>query len=83
MKIEIEINEKKIEIFYEKDGRFSYAKFKDGENITCQLVFEGKTYNITEHRSVLFGNTEVCDARYIQLIELESYIPYHLFIPNK
>jgi len=71
-----------IEIEYDNDGYFKHVTNIDtGEKMMIEIMLEGRGYTIKENKGYL--KMDVCDARYIRIMELDLFIPRFLFIKNR
>lgn len=83
MKIQIEYLKYKLELTYHKNGFFEYAKdLKTNEFLMIESKFSGNGYEIKPEKFMIGGESNVCDARYVKIMSIDLFVPYHIFIPD-
>ncbi|MFA5586448.1 MAG: hypothetical protein WDA02_07895 [Saccharofermentanales bacterium] len=84
MKIKFKHLGKNIEITYNEDnGYLDYVKDLDtDEYLTIESKFQGKGIDIKKESFMIGSISNVCDARYARLIELDIFIPRFIYIKN-
>lgn len=86
MKLHIEHNGINIEVQYNNSGMFK-GYFKQainvgtGEPMIVQQSISGVGYEIKT--STFLMSMDVCDARYVRIVDADLFVPRILFIENK
>lgn len=83
MEIRLLYNAINIEITYDDDGYLEHVKnLHTGKHMMIESKIEGSGYEI-KRDNFLIENTDVCDARYVRIMEFDIFIPRLIFIVNK
>jgi len=84
MKIKFKYLGKNIEITYNEDnGYLDYVKDLDtDEYLTIESKFQGRGIDIKKESFMIGGVSDVCDARYSRIVELDIFIPRFIYIKN-
>jgi hypothetical protein len=73
-----------IELTYDDNGRFEYAKkFDTGEYLKFETITQGLGYKIDKNKTLSLGECSVCDARYVRIIDFDIFVPKFVYIKNK
>jgi len=81
IKVEIKKDDFKLDIFYNDKGRFEYVEnHATGEAMMVEIIMKGCGWEIAKKGSLAFGETIVCDASYVRVLEVNVFIPRLLFI---
>lgn len=71
-----------MEITYDDDGFFEHVKNVDIDKyMMIETKQEGLGYTIKEDNFMV--KMDVCDARYVRIMDIDVFIPRLLFITNK
>lgn len=82
MKVKFTYCDIELEITYDEDGVFEYVTNLNTEKkMMIEIMQEGHGYTIKENQGYI--HMDVCDARYVRIMELDLFIPRLLFIKNK
>jgi len=81
MKIKKEHKGIEMELTYEDDGRFSYAtNLSTGKKMMVESAISGVGYEIKRDNYLM--PMDVCDGRYVRIMDANLFIPRLLFIEN-
>lgn len=71
-----------MEIWYSEDGVFDHVKnIGNGNFMMIETKQEGMGYTIKRDNYIM--PMDICDARYVRIMELDIFIPRLIFITNK
>jgi len=83
MKINFEHSGIEMEITYDENG---YLDTVRNINTDTYMLLEIKThgieYDIKKEKFMIGGESNVCDARYIRIMDIDVFIPKFIFIQN-
>lgn len=80
--IYLTIGKKDIMFSYDTNGMLEYVTdVETKKKLMMETVQEGVGYEIHENHGA-FIKAEVCDARYVRIMELDYFVPKYLFIEN-
>ena len=83
MKINFEHSGVNMEITYDEKGYLDRVKnINTDEYMMLESKIEGIGYKIKEDNFIIGGKSNVCDARYIRVMDIDVFIPKFIFIPN-
>lgn len=83
LKIVFKHLELEMEITYDEKGYLDTVKNNNtGEYMMLESKMKGIGYKITEDAFMIGKKTNVCDARYVRIMDIDIFIPKFIFIPN-
>lgn len=81
MEVIIEYNNIKMELSYDSDGYFKHVKnLATDKYMMIEMHQRGFGYEI-KHETFMMS-MDVCDARYIRVMDADLFIPRLMMIPN-
>ncbi len=74
----------KFEVYYDdKTGIIDYIEnIKTKKRMMMEIYLSGNSYDIKNEKTIM-GNLDICDARYVRVMDFNIFIPRHIFILNK
>ena len=74
----------KMKLTYDDDsGILRHIKNIDtNEHMSYELALEGHGYDIKDVNTFIFIK-QICDARYVRIVDIDVYVPRLIFINNK
>ncbi len=82
MKIILEHSGIKMEITYNNDGYLEHVmNINTGHYMMIESKTEGSGYKIERDNYLM--SMDVCDARYVRIMDIDLFIPRLIFIENK
>lgn len=83
MKINFEYSGVKLEVTYNDNGFLEFVKDIDTDKyLMIESKVKGTGYEIKEEGFMIGGKSNVCDARYVRIMDVDIFIPRLMFIKN-
>ena len=83
IKINFEYSGISMEITYDEKGCLDTVKnINTNEFMMLESMIKGVGFKIKDDIFMFGDNNNVCDARYVRIMDIDVFIPKFIFIPN-
>jgi hypothetical protein len=82
MEVRIKLLDTNVMLTYNEGYLEHITNIDTGTKMVMEVMQEGSGFTIKEERMMIFGPSNVCDARYVRIIDLDVFVPKFLFINN-